>query len=165
MKHLKAGADYLAAIQALGLDPDALFWARDEVTKQYVLVMVTPFFDFKGPYAISQLLFRAYNNAGTPRDIDPFIIRLHSPDHTIVNKLVPYIRGAIVRVIDEKTAKPRADEAGTSTTSSITVGGLMVKTNWVYQTQFDKGRRPRRKVFELARQWNRIERKVDRLAA
>src|SRR5947209_5983531 len=84
----EAGADYLKAVRALGLDPDALLWAYDTVIKKHVLVLVTDMFDFRGPYEVSQLLFQAYNNAGTPREIDPFIVRLHSPKHTIVPELL-----------------------------------------------------------------------------
>jgi hypothetical protein len=62
VKFMSAGADYLKAVRALGLDPDALLWAYDTIIRKHVLVLVTDMFDFRGPYEVSQLLFQAYNN-------------------------------------------------------------------------------------------------------
>ena len=78
-----AGAEYLDALRRLKLEPEALFWAYDPTLGQFVLVIVTSLFDFAGPLALTKLLFDAYNASATPSEIDPFILRLHSPKHAL----------------------------------------------------------------------------------
>jgi hypothetical protein len=159
VKYMPAGRDYLAAIRMLGLDPDALLWAYDKVMAKHVLVLVTDMFDFRGPYEVSELLFAAYNKAGTPREIDPFIIRLHSPKHTIVPQLLEFANAETVQKRNKETNQPEGDPIPVK---EIDVGGgLVVRKAWVYVI------RPQRsqKVVELARRWARFQRNVEKLAA
>ena len=86
-----AGRDFLAALRHLKLEPEALFWAYDKGMGQLVLVLVTALFDFAGPLALTQLLFDAYNAAATPKPIDPFILRLHSPKHALYRAAQRYL--------------------------------------------------------------------------
>jgi hypothetical protein len=158
VRFMSAGADYLKAVRALGLDPDALLWAYDTVIKKHVLVLVTDMFDFRGPYEVSQLLFQAYNNAATPRDIDPFIVRLHSPKHTIVPELLHFAAADTVQKTNKDTNEPEGDKIPIK---EVEVGGLKVRKAWVYQI-----RQPRsQKVVELAKRWARFQRNVEKLAA
>ena len=155
---MSAGADYLRAVQALGLDPDALLWAYDTVIKKHVLVLVTDMFDFRGPYEVSQLLFQAYNNAGTPREIDPFIVRLHSPKHAIVPELLRFAQVTSAQKTNKETNEPEGDKIPIK---EAEVGGLKVRKAWVYQI-----RQPRpQKVVQLAKRWARFQRNVEKLAA
>jgi hypothetical protein len=79
-----AGLVYLRAIQKLGLDPECFFWAADFVVGHHVLLMATSAYDFAGPTAIAKTLFKAYNASATPRQINPFLLRFHSLQHSYI---------------------------------------------------------------------------------
>lgn len=159
MKHRQAGAEYLSAIQRLGLNPDALLWAFDEVVGSFVLVLVTSFFDLKGPYEISKLLFKAYNAFATPQEIDPFVIQLHSPNHAIVESLIRWAEGGTVQKINPRTLTLEGPKAEILQRSQ---GGLTVNKDWIYKLAL-----PQAKPYSMAlvNRWNRFQRNVDRLAA
>jgi hypothetical protein len=159
-----AGQDYLAALRALKLEPEALFWAYDKGIEQFVLVLVTSLFDFAGPLALTQLLFDAYNAAATPREIDPFIIRLHSPKH----KLYRAAQGHVATRFDQADLKgselDRATIAGDVAPSIIAafqVGDLESFGSWVYKST----PRSKAKALDPERRWLRFERAVHAAAA
>ncbi len=113
------GADYLDALRRLKLEPEALFWAYDRTLEQFVLVIVTSLFDFAGPLALMRLLFDAYNASATPKEIDPFILRLHSPKHAIYRAAQLHI-GDRFDMADLKGARlgPSHDRWGSHATCS-----------------------------------------------
>ncbi len=155
MKFWKAGQDYLAAVERLGLRLRCLFWADDLALGTKVLVLVTEAIDIAGPLALSQLLFKAYNNEATPQEINPFIVRLHSPQQAIIReigKIWPFdvsMRNAEGEDITEKMLK-----------ADITAGSLKLDPSWVYR--FDKEVAP---TVDAGRQWRRFARNVEKLAA
>jgi hypothetical protein len=156
---LKAGEDYLKALRALHLEPDALLWGYDHTTSQFVLVLVTDFFEFKGPYEISKLLFKAYNAAATPAEIDPFIIRLHSPDQLIFDEM----KLLEAKITETKTGKPALSNSGEPVhIIGAHIDGLSLKREWVYKMDL---RRRRRSPVVLMKQWNTFKSSVDKLAA
>lgn len=146
---LEAGAAYLKALRLLGLEPDGLFWARDEIERSLVLVLVTRYFDIVGPAALSSLLFKAYNAAATPREIDPFVVRIHSPDHRMIKGFI----SAMDDFVKRKIAKITPD-------ATISTGTLTVPLGEAYI--WKDVRRPK---IDLMRKWGFISRKVDNLAA
>lgn len=159
-----AGQDYLVALRALKLEPEALFWAFDKGIGQFVLVLVTALFDFAGPLALSQLLFEAYNSAATPREIDPFIVRLHSPRHTLYRAVQDHIATRFDQDNLKGAALDLATIAGDVTPSIIAgfqVGELESFGPWVYKST------PKSKVKALdpERRWTRFERAVHAVAA
>lgn len=154
-QHLRAGADYLAALQKLGLNPECLFWADDEVVGHSVLVLVTHHFDRVGPLALSDLLFRAYDAAATPREINPFVLRLHSPEQAIVRELAKVFA---LNVRAQNADGSKADFAKVY----INAGGLKFDRDWIYRWDLSE-REPSRMV--MARQWRRFANNVNRLAA
>src|SRR4051794_18623036 len=159
----EAGAQYLAALRTLGLEPNGLFWAYDEVTEQFVLFLVTDLFDVKGPYEISKLLFKAYNNSGTPREVDPFIVRLHSPRQTIISSLMIGLGGAKIEGVDEKSGKPLSDLVQVS---GAKLDGIQVFADWVYKQPDTRAfKRPPANTIALSRKWERFMRSVNKLAA
>jgi hypothetical protein len=151
-RYLRAGADYLRSLQRLGLDPEGLFWAHDAAVGAHVLVLVTSFYDHAGPLALSRTLFEAYEQAATPKEIEPFIIRLHSPDHTVIRSLVRV--GIIHDPEDEDAPRPTFDVFYNG-------GGMTFKKPWIYKWGTPRKRSP----AELSRRWNRFHRNVQRLAA
>jgi hypothetical protein len=146
ISRLDAGRDYLEAVERLGLRPTAMFWAFDRTLEQFVLVLTTPLYDYAGPYQLSQLLVEAYRRSGTPREIDPFLVRLHSPAHTIIREIAKFIPfGTTV----EGAATP------------IAAADLIVESRWIYRFEEPAAL----KSVEAARRWDRFVRNVDRLAA
>lgn len=159
-----AGQDYLAALRSLKLEPEALFWAHDKGLDQFVLVLVTSLFDFAGPLALTQLLFDAYNAAATPKEIDPFIIRLHSPKHTLYRAVQPHLGTRFDQADLKGSALDRATIAGDVTPSIIAafqVGDLEGFGPWVYKsTPGSKAR-----ALDPGRRWARFERAIHAVAA
>lgn len=153
--HLNTGADYLSALQKLGLDPEGLLWAYDRTLKEFVLVLVTGQFDFVGPTAIYETLTKAYNLAATPEAISPFIVRLHSPQQAIVREL----RTAYGWDIRVDPFRP-TDPPGLSVDIALSAGDLTFRIEWVYHLR-------ERKVApaERARRWRRFQGNVEKLAA
>lgn len=154
-ERLKAGANYLAALRALGLEPEALFWAWDRVETRFVLMLVTRYFDIVGPAEVSKLLFKAYNKACTPREIDPFILRLHSPDHTMIRTLTDAVSSLQIQLVDT------GEIVGEDVISSVFDTGHIafpMKDIYVWKDV-------RRPGVDLLRKWKFISRKVDGLAA
>jgi hypothetical protein len=151
--YFEEGERYLAAIEKLGLRPAAFFWAFDRITETFVLMLISDEFDAVGPLSLSKILFKAYVADATPRAIDPFIIRLHSPRHQIVramDKIMP---------LKYTSAMPGVPPAARAIT---TVGGLEIDGDWVYR--FVKPLSTA-KPFEVLRRWRRLERNVDKAAA
>jgi hypothetical protein len=158
-----AGRDYLTALRRL--EPEALFWAYDKGMGQLVLVLVTSLFDFAGPLALNKLLFDAYNAAATPKAIDPFILRLHSPKHALYRLLQGQLG---MRFEGDKLKGPVLDRGTISgefmprVAVSFRAGDLESFATWVYKnTPSSKGV----KTVELGPRWRRFEHAVHKLAA
>lgn len=159
-----AGADYLAALRKLGLNPDALFWAFDSAVDQFVLVLVTKFFDYAGPLALSELLFKAYRASATPAEIDPFILRLHSPKQKIFRDLLFSLRSTGTIPADaDIDAYHRAVMAGEQAQIGVlgfNYAELEVFGAWIYTAT-----EHHTKLADVARPWDRLTHRVDALAA
>lgn len=155
---LEAGRDYLQALRKLGLEPDGLLWAHDRDLEQFVLVLVTKFVDVAGPLDLSKTLFAAYNAAATPREIDPFIVRLHSPNQSIIRSLSEALQTKYrVQEIDED-GRPGAFVEDMRIT--LTVGPLVVQREWIYQFKQRK-----QANIDVSRRWHRFSDNVQHLAA
>lgn len=159
-KMIAAGAEYGDSLVQLGLDPHALFWAFDHVAGQHVLVLVTDFFDLKGPLEISKQLFRAYNSSITPKEIDPFVVRLHSINQPAG---VEYSQKAAgdwkIQIFDrDMNVKPGTENA---TVSAITIAGLEMREEWIIRYR----RLQKRTTVDLNRRWRRFSDNIDQIAA
>ena len=155
-----AGAEYLEALRTLGLDPDALLWSFDQVEDRFVLLLVTRMVDFKGPLAVSHLLFKAYNASATPKGIDPFVVRLHSPDQAIVRDLAEFATVSVrVAPILAKGHRPARDDS-VPATPILTTGGMVFRQEWIYAFK-TSDKRP--SSITLMRQWRRFSGKVGHL--
>jgi hypothetical protein len=159
VKYGQAGWEFLASLQNLGLDPQALFWAYDKVINDFVLVLITDFFDDQGPYEISKLLFRAYNVAATPKLIDPFMVRLHSPHQAFSQAIKERLFSRSFRKLDKTTMQP----IGPSTDiKSVNWQGMIVSKDWVYVV---RPTQHKRSVESRIRRWSKFKTTVERLAA
>jgi hypothetical protein len=148
---IEAGERYDAALRALGLRPDGLFWAWDKTIRDFVLVLVTRHLDHAGPLELFRLLTRAYNLSATPAEISPFIVRVHSPDQQIIRNLL---------MIDafDKEGK-RVDYI----TARGEIADLEYVNHWVYYWPDLKKKKPH--PVSRTREWNRFRRTVEQLAA
>ena len=157
----RAGEEFLHALELLGLKPEALFWAFDHLEKRLVLVLATELFDLKGPLAVSELLFRAYRASALPQEIDPFVIRLQSPDHKLIRLLDGYAVTDADGTRRYGLAPEQRGRPAPFSTITLDVDGLSFKSEWVYRFRLPK----RRDVGAIKREWERFNRKVDKLAA
>jgi len=107
--------------------------------------------------AVADLLFQAYNASATPKEIDPFVVRLHSPEHALIRQFEPF-RDPRVRI--SSPTNPHVFFPDTRVTG-VTFGDVEFRSEWIYR--FDLP--PKRKSVEPLRRWNRFARNVDQLAA
>lgn len=159
-RHLAAGREYEKNLVSLGLEPHALMWAFDEIEGRFVLILVTDFFDLKGPLEISRQLFKAYNSSKTPKEIDPFTVRVHSINQPFggeVHDMASSDRN--VRILDNNL-KLNPDVEGAHV-ASWRVGGLLFRPEWLIAARKIQ---PRKSV-EIIRRWDRFERNVNKRAA
>jgi hypothetical protein len=160
-----AGRNYLAALRHLRLEPEALFWAYDKSIGQLVLVLVTSLFDFAGPLALTKLLFDAYNAAATPEEIDPFVVRLHSPKHALYRAAQNRIGDRFDRANLKGAALDRATISGEITPPVVVflqAGDLESFGTWVYKSTARSTAKPK---MEQERRWKHFERAVHAVAA
>lgn len=156
--YLAAGREFVTSLEHLGLAPEIAAWGYDTVIGQHVFVLVTDFFDFKGPYEISKLLFRAYEASALPQTIDPFMVRLHSDRHALAGTIRVLLGDHKVSAHDGKTGEIKADNL---VLRGGEVGGIQFKKAWIVTFRAST----RRKTIELGRRWKRFERNVGALAA
>lgn len=157
---LTAGKEFDVALAGLGLDAHALFWGFDKELGRHVLVLVTDYFDLKGPLAISRALFRAYNASVTPKEIDPFTVRLHSINQPAGRQFVDHVNsGWAVNKLDQKTKKPIGDAIPIKAMETY---GVEIRPEWIIAA---RGLKQARKTTEINRRWDRFQRNIDKLAA
>ena len=161
MMRKRAGGEFLRSLEHLGLKPEALFWAFDRAEDRLVLVLATELFDLKGPLAVFDLLVKAYRASALPKEIDPFVVRLHSPDH----RLIRYLDGWHQDDADGTRRYGLAPEQGglppAIASMTVEMDDLEFKTDWVYRFRLPK----RRDVGAIKREWHRFRHEVERLAA
>lgn len=159
-RFLIAGHEYGEALADLGLDAHALFWAFDQHEERHVLVLLTDFFDVKGPLEISKQLFRAYNASVTPREIDPFVVRIHSVNQSIGAELLNTAGSDWSFKVFDKDMKPKPMPSE-ARIEAMTIADLEMRPNWVIRARSSK---PRKSV-KINRRWDRFSRNLDKAAA
>ena len=151
-RRLKAGREYLVALRKLGFDPDALFWAGvgPDANGSMELLIVTTWADNIGPKAVYDLLFEAYDASATPREIDPFVVSLFSPNTTVAKDFYNAIQ-TIDRKIHDKDFTPM-----------IVLGMLDYYTtsSWIISCRLPKSTR-----FDDTRRFAAFRNNVAKLAA
>lgn len=153
---LTAGADYLAAMRRLGLDPIFLGWGWDREDARWILVMITSILDAGGPLALNDLLFKAYNAEATPKAISPFIVRVFSPEilprshFGLLND--PYVR------INSVNGEERDIAIRNAQTTILGIDFERINT-------YPATGKPIEKYTAQRDAWQRFKRQVDRLAA
>jgi len=152
-RRLKAGREYHTALRRLGFDPDALLWAGvggSDADGAMELLIVTTWADNIGPKAIYDLLFEAYDASATPKEIDPFIVSLFSPQSRVAIDLA-----AAVYTVRKEVH--RADF-----TPMLVLGMMDYVTipEWIISY-----RQPKSTRFDDARRFRAFQTNVEKLAA
>ncbi|UDF28719.1 UNVERIFIED_ORG: hypothetical protein LHK14_14515 [Roseateles sp. XES5] len=144
---LKAGAEYLRALDTLGLKPDGLTWVYDVDASRFALWLIWAGVDKYSPFEINKRLFRAYNAAALPQLIDPFWVFVISPKSTMGKN-----------VKDFAAANAEAVEFGDGAPPN-TKTLFHIHRDWVYRFT------SRPTSLGLFKNWRRFTATVDALAA
>ena len=146
-----AGAEYLAALRKLGLEPEVLAWGFCGPDSRVELVLVSSWVDNVGPKVLYDLLFAAYDASATPKEIDPFIVSVYSSRSVLGHQLSSMI---------EHAGQDSRLFNGSGTILVLGGGEVMVPASMVYIA-----RRSHRSKMEELRRFKRFEREVTALAA
>jgi hypothetical protein len=158
-QHLKAGKDYLAALNMLGLHPMFLGWGREVDSGEWLLGMVTSIVEAGGPLALNKLLFQAYNAEATPREISPFIVRVYSPE--IAPATFYTLAAYDLAAKDLKVSGPNLAE---TFVTNVTMTFLGVEYEMI-NAYFIPQRVKRTKYQAKLAEWQMFKRNVEKLAA
>lgn len=155
-RFLTAGREFGNAMEALGFDLASLCWAYDTTEKRHVLVVITDAYDVRGPLEVSQALFAAYNASVTPKEIDPFTIRLHSTSQPFGHGFADATGWKASDVTNLETGEvfPPGD-------AEYQYGDLIFREEWVLKQPSLKSRKP----LEINRRWHRFQRNLEARAA
>lgn len=123
--HMIAARKFTDSLSTIGFDMDAVFWAYDEEDERYVLIVVTDVFDAKGPLEIYQQIFKAYNASLTPKEIDPFSVRVLSTNQTTVKDLIDKV------LRDRKRAHYKKDNLVVSQFNFITEDDYIEEDDYI----------------------------------
>lgn len=153
----EAGGDYLAALQRLGLKPEGLLWAFHQERKELQLAMVTSLVDRIGSLDIYKVLMQAYDAAGTPKSVDPFIVSLYSPNSIFATGL----KGAYdIEIAGNPHGKLSTGETVDLGEIWFQAGSFTFRKSWVY-VALRRAPESRHQIKE----WDRFRHNVERLAA
>jgi|GEM_PF-1740532 hypothetical protein len=157
-ERLAAGLRYVEALAALGFRPDAALWSIgvDPNEDQRVqLSLVSSLVERVGPKKIYDLLFQAYDHAGTPANFDPWIVGLYGADTTFGEAM----RHEPIFEFGAATIKSEDGQEQSIEAMEI-VGNRMFYKGWIYVRRFQK-----RDVASELRLVEKFKKNVDRLAA
>ncbi len=155
-RYLEAGADYLGALRALGLNPNFLGWGWDIALEKWLLILVTSIVDAGGPLALNRLLFQAFNAKATPKEVSPFIVRIFS------SEIIPndfYMLGEKNLRIDTVNGKKR-DMPPIENVQRTFLGVELEMVNSYQNLPLQK-----LKYHERRKAWNKFKGNVESLAA
>lgn len=155
-RRMLAGKDYLAALRRLGLAPDVLCWVYTADHGEMHLAIVTSMAERVDSLSIYKLLFRAYEAAATPRDIDPFIVSVYGPRSDLGMKLHQHLGEMAKR----GTFSTPEKAALFTLTNAAPSGRHVVLGRGVYVAE-----EGRRSAADDLQRWRHFQRSVEALAA
>lgn len=156
---MSAAREFDSALVSVGFKANVVMWAVDHEVDQAVLVVLTDFYDFEGPLAILEMIFKAYRKSLLPKAIDPFSVRVHSVDQKEISKLCNVARGLVK--VQKGDARTRKGEGALFDIDGMTVSGLEAHTSWLV-SQHNRKKADR---FSMRRQWSKISERIDAIAA
>lgn len=154
-RKLIAGREYVEALNKLGFAPDVACWAirGQEPQQRLELLLVTTWADTVGPKAVYDLLFEAYDASATPKEIDPFIVSMFSPNSLLGAEMVGMIGKAL---------RKEGPLAAPDVQPMLIMGMMDYVTipDWVFTY-----RKPQSTRFDDQRRFAAFQRNVHQLAA
>lgn len=151
-----AGGQYHRTLKDLGLEPDVLCWVYEADRNELQLAIVTSMAERIDGLSIYKLLFRAYEAAATPREIDPLIVSIYGPRSDFGATLRRHL-GALAQRGTFSTPQRAALFAMTNAGAS---GRLVVLGKGVYAAS-----EGHRSAAEDLKRFQRFQRRVRALAA
>ncbi|GHG36090.1 hypothetical protein [Paracoccus aerius] len=149
-----AGQKYLRQLRALGLHPEALFWAYAAGESEYQLWMLWSGVERFGPLQLTEHLFRAFRAAALPQEINPFSVHIASPQ-SFMGKLFHLSMSHVI-------TQPNSVEKYWRSVTDGPEGEIEYKgsRDWIYVYEGKT-----RKRSDVARDWKRFSQRVSKLAA
>lgn len=148
-----AGERYIASLRDLGFDPETVMWVFDERDNEFNLAFVTSIVDRIGTKAIYEILFKAYDKAVTPREFDPWVVALYSPQTF-------FAREFAVMLEANPTGKAMG---GVELVGQVAlgIGDYTARHEWIYVLRGASKAQSKHQI----KAWHAFEANVDRLAA
>lgn len=161
-ERLKAGSDYLIALTQMGFDPEGAMWTmRISDPSSLELSLFSSLVDRIGTYKIFQALFDAFDRAKTPKDFDPWLVALYSPDQLLYGPASSFVindgsNAALLGARHQRTIH----DANFVFEEFDGIEERLVLKEWVYR-QPGKRRIP---ANDQLRQWRRFEHAISEVA-
>jgi hypothetical protein len=149
----EAGERYVSSLRDLGFDPETVMWAFDKRAGEFNLAFVTTIVDRIGTKAIYEILFKAYDRAVTPREFDPWVVSLYSPQTF-------FAREFAIMLETNPTVEALGD-AQIVGQVALGVGDYTARREWIYVLRSASKVQSKHQI----RAWQAFEANVDRLAA
>ncbi|PTM44749.1 hypothetical protein C8J24_2959 [Sphingomonas aerolata] len=131
--YVEAGRDYHLALMKLGLIPELTLWVHDAAIDGWALMICTRLYDAVGGYGIMDLLFRAYDASATPRLINPFILRLESPNHPIIRDISATLSGrGMPTLVGITSSGEEVEQTADHSMAESRIGDLSFRHGWRY---------------------------------
>lgn len=143
------GAEYHKQLGKLGLHPEGLLWMFDKQAKRFVLWLMWSGVDRFGPFALTDLLFRAYRAAALTQAIDPFLVDVRGPADALSEGL---------RASMHTWPKGDTGEIRLEGPEDVDLYGW--RMSWVYHYE-----KKRKTTLVVNRDWRRFNENVSKLAA
>lgn len=159
-ERLTVGREFIDSLDKLGFHATMALWIFSKEASQFLLFVVTDFFDLKGPIEVTRYVFAAYNAAALPQDMDPFNVQFCSPQQIIGRRLIELGSAQIAgNAVDGNGTRKIVVESDT----------LETQASWILRNDYHPSKRlaPVRapKAVDVMRKWNRFVANVEKLAA
>lgn len=136
----KAGQDFVAGIEALGLRPTAAFWLYDRASLELRLGLVTDVLAVFDYSEFHRLIVKAYERSALPHEIDPLMVETFERSSVFareVRKAMPIIEGSPLVAVQTMTRQGEVRTYPASAGFSFTeIGPYIVSNSWVYRSDW-----------------------------
>jgi hypothetical protein len=157
-ERILAGAEYVQRLRQLGFDPDIAAWVYRGIEDDIQLVLVSDIVLRVGSRRMYEVLFQAYENAITPKHIDPFDVGLYSSKMDLsidlTNQFAVMTAEGMVRFGEEDVEVMK---------TVFVVGVNYPKI--VYGVGVYRVKRNPAKMRDISATWRTFERNIEQMAA
>ncbi|MBO0904680.1 hypothetical protein [Jiella sonneratiae] len=126
---MEAGRRYLDALDALGFVVEGAMWTVDAHGDDAELALLTSLVETVGPQTIYAALFRADEQAKTPREVSPWIVSIYGPQTNLFRSFQSEGVGAM----DPISAAAPGGETQDLAAKSWVLHGRLTRPSWIYR--------------------------------